>query len=272
MPPDQSGRDSSWFSDLLLRESDSGYRAAAEYRRRHDIPDLPRPISAAIAFIAMLALGVGIAAAAGLVQRTAPAAAETRLRLLERVDTLQAQSAAWTRSNREARAKNERLAALALPDLDNRLAGQFAAAKRLGGFSGVTGDGLRIRLAEIGRPSTDQPSDFVMDLDIQMVANGLFASGAKAVSVNGLRLTAATSVRNAGIAILIDFQPIASPYTIKAIGGPRLAQRFNQSDGGYWLRDLLQDYPIAVDIRKVRGIKMPAGTMPSVEYAQRMDQ
>lgn len=269
---DERGQDSSWFSDLLLRESDSGYRAAAEWRRTHGVPDLPRPMAAAVAFAAMLLLGVGIAAVAGLVQKTAPAAAETRTNLLERVQTLQAQSAAWTQANREQRSANEALADLTLPDLDNQLAAQFKSAKVLGGFNSVTGNGLRIQLAEIGSPSVNKPSNFVMDLDIQMIANGLFLSGAKAVSVNGLRITAATSIRNAGVAILIDFQPIATPYTIKAIGGPKLPRKFNRSDAAYWIDDLVDNYPISVDVRKVTKIKMPAGTMPTVEYAQKAEQ
>ena len=58
----------------------------------------------------------------------------------------------------------------------------------------------------------------VLDVDLQSVVNGLWAGGAEAVAVNGQRLTALTTIRAAGSAILVDFRPVTSPYEVSAIG------------------------------------------------------
>ena len=44
--------------------------------------------------------------------------------------------------------------------------------------------------------------------DLQIVVNGLWASGAEAVSVNGQRLTSKAAIRFAGQAILVNYRPL----------------------------------------------------------------
>src|SRR5206468_3747517 len=56
------------------------------------------------------------------------------------------------------------------------------------------------------------------DRDVRSVVNQLWANGAEAISVNGIRLTPTSAIRFAGQAVLVDFQPITSPYTVRAIG------------------------------------------------------
>lgn len=76
----------------------------------------------------------------------------------------------------------------------------------------------------------------VRDRDLQRVANGLWASGAEAVSVNGQRLTALSAIRAAGDAILVDNRPLVPPYTVLAVGnGPRLSSDFQNSGDGLYL-------------------------------------
>jgi uncharacterized protein YlxW (UPF0749 family) len=50
------------------------------------------------------------------------------------------------------------------------------------------------------------------------VVNELWHDGAEAISVNDVRLTPTTAIRFAGQAVLVDFRPVTSPYTIRAIG------------------------------------------------------
>ena len=65
---------------------------------------------------------------------------------------------------------------------------------------------------------------------MRSVVNELWRDGAEAIAVNGMRLTPTSAIRFAGDAVLVDFQPIASPYTIEAIGdGRRLATAFAAS-------------------------------------------
>ena len=60
----------------------------------------------------------------------------------------------------------------------------------------------------------------VLDRDLQIVVNGLWAAGAEAISINGQRLTALSAIRSAGEAILVDFRPLSPPYVVSAVGEP----------------------------------------------------
>jgi uncharacterized protein YlxW (UPF0749 family) len=62
----------------------------------------------------------------------------------------------------------------------------------------------------------------VTDRDLQDIVNAIWASGARAISVGGVRLGPQTSIRTAGQTILVAFQPLRSPYVIRAIGPSRL--------------------------------------------------
>lgn len=46
--------------------------------------------------------------------------------------------------------------------------------------------------------------DRVLDMDLQILTDGLWQAGAEAISVNGHRLSALTAIRGAGEAITVD--------------------------------------------------------------------
>lgn len=56
--------------------------------------------------------------------------------------------------------------------------------------------------------------------DLEAVMNGLWAGGAEAMTVQGHRVTATTSVRCVGNVLLIDGATYSPPYEIAAIGDP----------------------------------------------------
>ena len=91
----------------------------------------------------------------------------------------------------------------------------------------------RRRRRQGGRPGRDggprESSGFsdtgrVRDRDMQRVVNGLWESGAEAISVNGQRLTALSAIRAAGDAILVDNKPLVPPYTVLAVGDGQAAE------------------------------------------------
>ncbi|WEV71736.1 DUF881 domain-containing protein [Bifidobacterium sp. ESL0790] len=61
----------------------------------------------------------------------------------------------------------------------------------------------------------------VTDADIQTMVSLLWSLKAEAISVNGYRIGASTSVRTAGQTILIGVNQVSSPYKIEAIGDRR---------------------------------------------------
>ena len=67
----------------------------------------------------------------------------------------------------------------------------------------------------------DVVSDYIIhDRDIREIVNELFASGAEAISVNGQRLMANSSIRCVGPVVLVNLIQVAPPFVIKAIGKP----------------------------------------------------
>ncbi|MEY2634914.1 MAG: hypothetical protein RIS75_854 [Actinomycetota bacterium] len=264
-------RDTSWFTDLLLSESDSGYKAAAERKELLGETERHKKLSAVIAAVSMGLVGFGFAAAAQLVQQTRPIAQETKIELIERIETLRDLNTALSETNRSLQLRNRRLEDLVLPDLDGKLASSLKTAKRFGGYSETRGNGLQIILTEVSTDGGTNPSDYVLDTDLQIIANGLWESGAKAIEINGIRLTAATSIRIAGATVLIDFQPVLSPFVIKAIGPYSMRQDFNESDANVWLADLTTNYPVEGSVQWRKNLSVASGTMPTVKYSEEMD-
>ncbi|HWH33400.1 MAG TPA: DUF881 domain-containing protein [Egibacteraceae bacterium] len=119
-------------------------------------------------------------------------------------------------------------AAAGVPALRARLAELEVAA----GLTALRGPGLRVELADAsGTCATGRTEDCqIQDTDLQLAVNALFAVGAEAVAVNGERVIATTAIRSAGRSVLVNYEVLASPYVIEAIGDPEgLRRRFAES-------------------------------------------
>lgn len=131
------------------------------------------------------------------------------------------------------------------------------------GHTSVSGPGLSIELSDAKpRGGDDSESvERVQDIDLQVVVNGLWASGAEAISINGNRLSAMSAIRSAGDAILVDFQPLQAPYVVEAIGdASRLETGMVYNQAGKHLQLLESTYDIGVDIETVDRISITGGT------------
>jgi uncharacterized protein YlxW (UPF0749 family) len=60
----------------------------------------------------------------------------------------------------------------------------------------------------------------LIDGDLHWLVNELLVNGAKAVAINGHRLTATSAIRNVGPNIQVNTKVIRPPYVIKALGDP----------------------------------------------------
>lgn len=118
----------------------------------------------------------------------------------------------------------------------------------------VAGDGIEIRLSSA---AGDTAGGVVSDLDVQLVVNGLWMSGAEAVDVGGSRLSATSAIRSAGEGITVNFESISEPIVIRAIGSPRtLVRQFGMSPSGRYLDDRAQYAGISWDLDEVEEIRM----------------
>jgi uncharacterized protein YlxW (UPF0749 family) len=151
------------------------------------------------------------------------------------------------------------------------------------GTSPVTGPGIVLTLDDAPTdpalapgtaPSGGTPLDGrVLDRDLQDVVNGLWAAGAEAVSVNGVRLSSRAAIRSAGEAILVDFRPLSPPYVIEAIGRPAsLEVDFLDGDSGRRLQTLASFSGITYELRRSDRLTLSAATEPQLRSVRTSEE
>ena len=211
--------------ELVTDPRDPGYEAAA--RRRGGAPS-NRWYDAPLVALGCAIIGFVLVVAYVHAHRSAPETAKVRQSLVDRVHAAQSQDATLAATVRTLDDQLNRLRSSALSG-SGGLSDQLAEQELLAGQTAVTGPGLRVVLADPPTPSPSaQPgrggsvpinaTNILTDRDVRSVVNELWADGAEAIAVNGVRLTPTSAIRFAGEAVLVDFQPITSPYTIEAIG------------------------------------------------------
>ena len=84
----------------------------------------------------------------------------------------------------------------------------------------VTDPGVSKDLTDVSKQRVAGSQQVILDRDLQLVVNSLWVSGAEAISVGGVRIGPNVTIRQAGGGILVDNQPINSPYVILAVGPP----------------------------------------------------
>ncbi|MFD7936485.1 DUF881 domain-containing protein [Streptomyces sp. NPDC059755] len=269
----------SLLTNVMDHSLDDGYAEAAARKQAEGAGGLPRTVRAKLGLavgLVLAALVVTVGAAQARV--AAPVVAKEREELIDRID-------------RETDAADELESAVdkLRDDVSGR---QQEALKQSGGsdqadlvgiLSGaaeVHGPGVKLVVDDAKEATTGgdgnprETSGFsdtgrVRDRDMQRVVNGLWASGAEAVSVNGQRLTALSAIRAAGEAILVDNKPLVPPYTVLAVGdGKSLSTRFQNSADGLYLNALQENYGIRTAISVADDLRLPAAPSVIVRTAQ----
>ena len=122
----------------------------------------------------------------------------------------------------------------------------------------VTDPGVGRDLSDVSKERIAGSRQVILDRDLQLVVNSLWASGAEAVSVGGVRIGPNVTIRQAGGAILVDNHPISSPYDILAIGPPNtMRDTFDHSPGLVRLRLLETSYGVGVTVSTGDGLTLP---------------
>jgi uncharacterized protein YlxW (UPF0749 family) len=135
----------------------------------------------------------------------------------------------------------------------------------------VTDPGLAPNLSDVSKQRVAGSRQIILDRDLQLVVNSLWASGAEAISVGGVRIGPNVTIRQAGGAILVDNNPISSPYPVLAVGPPHAMQDvFDDSPGLRRLRLLERSYGVGVDVSARDGLTLPAGAVRDVKFAKKI--
>ncbi len=148
------------------------------------------------------------------------------------------------------------------------LGDQLETLELLAGTEPATGPGVRIVADD--SDDADDTRQVVLDTDLQLLVNGLWASGAEAIAINGQRLTSLSSIRVAGNAITVNLQSLARPYVVEALGNPdQLAARFVESQGGTWWLNLKAVYDLQFTMSSEESLTVPAAPTPTLRHARR---
>jgi len=267
----------SLLTTIMEHSLDDGYAEAAARRGATGTSRLPKALSGKLG----LALGLVLAAivvtvGAAQAQFSAPTEAKERQRLIDRIqaDTRGADALQKDVDTLRGTVAGEQQSALHRPDGDaDRTLELMAAAIPVQGpgVKLVVDDAAEASEGGTGGPrESDSFSDTgrVRDRDMQHVVNGLWSSGAEAVSINGQRLTALSAIRAAGQAILVDNKPLVPPYTVLAIGdGKKLSTAFRHSADGEYLHVLQTTYGIRASVSVQSHIELPAAPSLILRYA-----
>ena len=208
-------------------------------------------------------IGFLFAAASWQRQTVQPEAQDRRQELIDRIDRATQSAEAEQAAAVELRASVSQLQQLATSGLGEGFADQLQAVQIASGFVGLTGPGATVTMQDAVPPLPKgvQPDEArVLDIDVQMVVNGLWQSGAQAIAINDIRLTSVTAIRTAGEAILVDYRPLEPPYVIAAVGPADLADTFAGSDAQAELDQLRRDYGIQSEVTGAGTVTAPAST------------
>lgn len=233
--PAQRARTPALLVELVNEHLDPGYAAAARRRgadRRARWYDRPAVVLGCL--LAGFVLVVGYLHA----HRSAPGEARAHDALVKRVRAAQAVASGLASQLSGVQTSLARAQDSALPAAG--AAGVQRDRVALGEVP-VTGPGMTVTLGEPKAVSSRSAgrggsipiaaTNILTDRDVRSVVNELWADGAEAISVNDIRLTSTTAIRFAGEAVLVDFQPITSPYRIRAVGNAdALSTAFASSD------------------------------------------
>ncbi|MEV6979296.1 DUF881 domain-containing protein [Kitasatospora sp. NPDC093806] len=268
----------SLLTNVMDHSLDEGYAEAAAARGGdgpYRIPGTAR---------GLLTLGVGLALVGAVItagavsaHKAEPTLAKERDALIHRINDANGSADHLQKQVQDLRRKVEGAQRQALSSGEGDPAALLVGAVGLGE---VTGPGVKLVLedaAGTGAGGNVDPragqgfsnSGRLRDRDLQLVVNGLWASGAEAVSINGQRLTALSAIRAAGEAVLVDNRPLVPPYTVQALGdGPRLIGAFESAMAGQYLRLLQEKYGIKSTISAQKNLTLPAAVGVTLRTAQ----
>lgn len=269
--------------DALLRESlDPAYAEAAARRRERERSGAARqgaagrPQAHLLAVFGVVLVAVVAGLAIGQQRASAPDAAKARTNLIREITSRTALVDFLTKSEAILRdqtgAKRDQLlnASREGAALANQIRGLDAAT----GATVLKGSGIVVRMADAKADTTSADGSVggsagrIQDRDIQEVVNQLWASGAKGIAINGIRLTAQTAIRTAGDAILVDFRAQSSPYVIDVVGtDAKLQSTFNHSAVAARFSAWTQLYGLGFSVSRDRSITLPAAAPTAARHA-----
>ncbi|MFF1556809.1 DUF881 domain-containing protein [Streptomyces sp. NPDC058279] len=267
----------SLLTHVMDHSLDEGYAEASARREAEGTAGLPRTLKAKLALAGGLVLAAMVVTLGAAQARVAaPVLAKERQELIDRVDRANAHADGLESDIERLRTEVADRQQAALKQVGGDQGGPVAL---LSGATDVRGPGVKLVVDDAkgsssgggGGPRESKgfsDTGRLRDRDMQKIVNGLWQSGAEAISINGQRLTALSAIRAAGDAILVDNRPLVPPYEVLAVGDPkRLGTRFQDSEGGQYLHVLQESYGIRSALSSVEDLRLQAASSLTVRTA-----
>jgi uncharacterized protein YlxW (UPF0749 family) len=145
------------------------------------------------------------------------------------------------------------------------------------GLTAVHGPGLTVRLndaprrADGSRPAGATNDDLVVhQQDVQAVVNALWAGGAEAMTIMGVRVISTSAVRCVGNTLLLHSRVYSPPFVITAIGDSAVMRESLDSSRGVRLfRQAAIDFGLGYQVNDEGDVTVPAyDGANALRYAQ----
>ncbi|MDP9822951.1 DUF881 domain-containing protein [Nocardioides massiliensis] len=263
--------------DLVTSQSlDQDYVAVAERRRQAaDSEEAPAEPSAAerrgIGTVGLVVVAVfgALMVTAGLeTSRLADDRASGRDELINQIAERREVVEARRERVETLRQENEELETSLIEETaaGRALSTRVARLSLATGLVPVRGPGVKVVVDDAEGAGSDL--ERVMDVDLQKLANALWAAGAEAMAINGKRVTATTAIRQAGAAITVNYQAIRRPYVVEAIGDPdTIPARFvDNRHGADWF-DLQRAVGLRFTMNREENLTLPGAEDFRLRYA-----
>ncbi|MBB4856026.1 uncharacterized protein YlxW (UPF0749 family) [Mycobacteroides chelonae] len=264
---------------LLSDHLDAGYAEAAAARRDGAAPR-SRLAEWGWQAIAAIAIAAVFAAAVAQTTRIAPGIKQEKQGLLASIRSEQRDAGVLesTRDRLSAEVAGARRSQLEGNEQGKELLNQLDQLGLSAASTEVRGPALVVTLADPGsggdlsdvsKERIPRSQQVILDRDMQLVVNSLWTSGAEAISISDVRIGPNVTMRQAGGAILVDNQPISSPYRIVAIGPANtMKSAFERSPGMARMRLLQKSYGIRLTFATQEDVQMAPAANRNVKYAK----
>jgi len=252
-----------FLTELFRNPLDPGYADAAARKAIEGGPTgARRRVLSGITLVTLVALGFLFVVAYQQTIADAPASTKARAALVQQVQSRRTQT---DQLQQQADQLGDEVSRLRERELGDAAATGLRNLEATTGLAAVKGDGARIKLGDGPTPVNAVTGERntaarVKDTDLQLATNALWSLGAEAITINGQRLTATSTIRQAGEAILVDFQPVTTPYEVIAIGPDDLAKDFRDGYAGRFFKELVAKYGMAFDASDAHDVTLPAAT------------
>ncbi|MFD7712906.1 DUF881 domain-containing protein [Streptomyces sp. NPDC059785] len=276
--PSRPDASMSLLTNVMDHSLDDGYAEAAARKQAEGAGGMPKTVRAKLGLAAGLVLAaLVVTVGAAQARVAAPVVAKEREELIDRIER---ETDAADKLEGRVDTLRDEVSASRREALKDDGGDEDDLVGLLSGATAVHGPGVKLVVNDAKNASSGgdgdprQTSDFsdtgrVRDRDMQRVVNGLWQSGAEAVSINGQRLTALSAIRAAGDAILVDNKPLVPPYTVLAVGdGDSLRTKFQNSADGLYLNALKENFDIRTGITAEDDVRLPAAPSLIVRTAE----